>query len=87
VTVAVGCQLGSHWGFPYHGQSHGIQPPGRGCGVIASGGEVIDESGIPVVEIPAEVLQRNERYLAGTEIVVRVLDFVLGRDSPDRASA
>jgi hypothetical protein len=55
--------------------------------VIASGGEVIDESGIPVVEIPAEVLQRNERYLAGTEIVVRVLDFVLGRDSPDRASA
>jgi hypothetical protein len=41
-------------------------------------------SGIPVVEIPAEVLQQNERHLAGTEIAVRVLDSVLGRDSADR---
>jgi len=47
-------------------------------------GQGVDQSRIPVIEIPAEVLQQNERHLAGTEIVVRVLDAVFGRDSPDR---
>jgi hypothetical protein len=45
---------------------------------------VVDQGGIPVVEIPAEMLQQNEWHLAGTQIVVRVLDSVVGRDSPDR---
>ena len=44
-------------------------------------GERVDERGIPVVEVAAEVLQQDERHLAFTEVAVRVLDRVVGRDS------
>ena len=38
------------------------------------------EGRVPVVEIPPEVLQQDERDLALTEVAVRVLDSVVGRD-------
>ena len=44
-------------------------------------GERVDERGIPVVEVPAEVLQQNERDVAVAEVAVRVLDPVPGGDS------
>jgi hypothetical protein len=42
--------------------------------------EIVDQSRIPVVEIPAEVLKQNERRLTLTEVAAGVLDSVLGRD-------
>jgi hypothetical protein len=47
-------------------------------------GEIVDQRGIPVVEIPAEVLQQDERHITGAEVAVRVLDRILGCDSSDR---
>src|SRR5262245_54537074 len=47
-------------------------------------GELVDEGGIPVVEVAAEVLQQNEWYIAVTEVAVGVLDPVFGRDAPGR---
>ena len=44
-------------------------------------GERVDESGVPVVEVAAEVLQQDERHIAVTDVAVGVLDPVLGRDS------
>ena len=37
-------------------------------------GERVDEGGIPVVEVAAEVLQQDERHIAGADVAVRVLD-------------
>ena len=42
--------------------------------------ERVDESGVPVVEVAAEVLQQDERHVALTEVEVGVLDRVVGRD-------
>ena len=47
-------------------------------------GERVDERGIPVVEVAAEVLQQDERHFALTEVAVRVLDRVVRRDPLDR---
>jgi hypothetical protein len=44
-------------------------------------GERVDEGGVPVVEVAAEVLQQDEWDVAGTEVAVGVLDRVVGRDS------
>jgi hypothetical protein len=46
--------------------------------------EIVDQRGIPVVEVAAEVLQQDERHITGTEVAVRVLNRVLGCDSFDR---
>jgi hypothetical protein len=45
--------------------------------------EIVDERGVPVVEVAAEVLQQHERHLAGAELAVGVLDPVLCRDPLD----
>ena len=47
-------------------------------------GEGVDEGGVPVVEVAAEVLQQDERHITGAEVAVRVLDRILGSDSFDR---
>jgi hypothetical protein len=47
-------------------------------------GEGVDQRGIPVVEVAAEVLEQDERHIAVTEVAVRVLDRVAGRDSLGR---
>ena len=44
-------------------------------------GKLVDQRGIPVVEVAAEVLQQHERHLALTEVAVGVLDPVRGRNS------
>src|SRR5262249_10801584 len=44
----------------------------------------VHEGGIPVVKVAAEVLQQDERHVAATEVAVRVLDPILGRDSMSR---
>ena len=44
-------------------------------------GEGIDESGVPVVEVAAEVLQQHERHITVAELAVGVLDRVAGRDT------
>src|SRR5882672_4258629 len=46
-----------------------------------SAGEGVDESGVPVVEVATEVLQQDERDITVTDVAVRVLDPILGRDS------
>ncbi len=43
-------------------------------------GEGVDQSGVPVVEVPAEVLQQDERDITVTDVAVRILDPILGRD-------
>jgi hypothetical protein len=43
-------------------------------------GKRVDEGWIPVVEVPAEVLQRDERDIALANVAVCVLDPVLGGD-------
>ena len=43
-------------------------------------GERVDERGVPVVEVAAEVLQQDERNLSATDVAGRVLDPILGRD-------
>jgi hypothetical protein len=40
----------------------------------APGGEIVDQRRIPVVEIAAEVLQQDERNVAGSELAVGVID-------------
>ena len=45
------------------------------------GGELVDQRGVPVVEVAAEVLQQDERDIAFTLVAVGVLDPVVGRDS------
>ena len=49
-------------------------------------GERVDESGIPVVEVAAEVLQQDERHITFAEVAVGVLDPVVGRDSLRRSA-
>jgi hypothetical protein len=46
--------------------------------------EPVDESGVPVVEVAAEVLQQDERHITDAEVAVRVLDRILGSDSSDQ---
>jgi hypothetical protein len=46
--------------------------------------ERVHQGGIPVVEVPAEVLQQYERDITLTDVAVRVLDPILGRDSLHR---
>jgi hypothetical protein len=46
--------------------------------------EGVDESGVPVVEVAAEVLQQHERHITVAELAVGVLDRVVGRDSLGR---
>ena len=41
----------------------------------------VDQRGIPVVEVPAKVLQQDERHVALTNVAVGVVDPVLG-DNP-----
>jgi hypothetical protein len=47
--------------------------------------ERVDERGVPVVEVAAEVLQEDQWHLTFAEVAVRVLDRVVGRDSPSRS--
>jgi hypothetical protein len=49
-------------------------------------GEGVDEGGVPVVEVAAEVLQQHERHVALTEVAVGILDRVVGRDSLGRSA-
>ena len=44
-------------------------------------GERVDERGVPVVEVAAEVLQQDERHITLAEVAVGVLDRVAGRDA------
>jgi hypothetical protein len=41
----------------------------------------VHERWIPVVEVPAEVLEHDERYITTAKVAVRILDPVLGSDS------
>ncbi len=72
--------------------SHGFdgvrRRPGRGADADAVerdhpsiGGERIDQRGVPVVEVTAEVLQQDERHITITEVAVRVLDRAPTRDA------
>ena len=75
--------------------AHRLDRVGRPAGGRADAGVVegdhtaisrerIDERGVPIVEIAAEVLQENKRCLARSQIAVGVLDRVVGRDAPRR---
>ena len=44
-------------------------------------GECVHEGWIPVVEVPAEMLQQNERDITIADVAVRILDPILGRNS------
>ena len=68
------------------------RPAGRGADAdvverdhASIGGERVDERRVPVVEVAAEVLQQDQRHLTVTEVAVRVLDRVVGRDSSSRS--
>ena len=46
----------------------------------AAGGQRVDQGRIPVVEIPAEVHEQDQRHAAATGVAVGVVDSVLGPD-------
>jgi hypothetical protein len=75
-----------------HGFDRARRPAGCGadadiveCDHASIGGERIDQRGVPVVEVAAEVLQQNDRHITLTEVAVGVLDRVPSRDSLDRS--
>jgi hypothetical protein len=79
-------------GVVSHGFDRARRPAGGGAdadvveGDHASiGGELIDQRGIPVVEVAAEVLQQDDRHITLTQVAVGVLDPVPGRNSLDRS--
>jgi hypothetical protein len=44
------------------------------------GGQDIDESTVPILQVAAEVLQQHQRYRAGADFAVGVVDAVVGVD-------
>src|SRR5262245_26975111 len=42
----------------------------------------VDQCGVPVVEVAAEVLQQHDRDVASTEVAIGVVDPILRRDPP-----
>jgi hypothetical protein len=47
--------------------------------------ERVDESGVPVVEVAAEVLQQDEGHIAFTEVAIGIFDLVARRDPLSRS--